>query len=224
MARLQHWPAFLRSPRFWVIGVVAVVGLALLYQQVDPKAVRATAAGLNGGVAFLLLLILPLMGFPVSVLHVAAGVRFGVLSGLGLVWLSILLQLLASFVLVRWQRRFFARRLKSVIARLPHGAHVPVTFFMMLVPGVPYFAKNYSLPLVGVPFRTYLGICLPVHAAHSCLAVLLGGQSHELTPGRVWMIAAYAAVLLATSWWALRRLRTALGDPPPAANGRKQSA
>ncbi len=207
-----------------MIAVLAVGGLALLYHQVDLEVVRTSAARLNGVAAFLLLAVLPLVGFPASVLHVAAGIRFGVPLGLALVWLSILLQLLASYALVHWQRAFFNRRFKSVRAQIPRGAHVPVTVFTMLIPGAPYFAQNYTLPLIGVPLRLFLSICLPMHAARSSVAVIFGGQSHQLTPGRGLLILAYAAVILTASWWALRRLRTTLGDRPPTGSGRKQPA
>ena len=196
----------------------------LLYHKVDLESVRETAQKLPGWVAFLLLTVLPLVGFPASVLHVATGIRFGVGLGLVLVWCSILLQLLASYGLVHWNRKFFERRFKAVRDRIPKGAHAPVTVFTMLIPGAPYFAQNYTLPLIGVPFRIYLGICLPMHCARSSIAVILGGQTHNLTPGRVLGMVAYAAVILTASWWALRRLKTTLGDQSPAENGRKQPA
>lgn len=220
----KRWPAFLRSPRFWIIIVVVIAGLILLHHEVDLETVRGKAAELPGGLAFLLLTVLPLVGFPASVLHVVAGVRFGIPLGLALVWLSILLQLLASYALVHWKRRFFERRFKSVREKIPAGAHAPVTVFTMLIPGAPYFAQNYTLPLIGVPLRLYLGICLPMHAARSSIAVIFGGQSHQFTLGRVLLMVAYCAVILTASWWALRRLQTTLGDQRRAGNGRKQPA
>lgn len=207
-----------------MIIAVVIAGLALLYGQLDLEAVRAKAQQLNGGVAFILLTLLPLLGFPASPLHVAAGVRFGVPMGLALVWLSIFLQMLASYGLVHWQRRFFERRFKKIRERIPAGAHVPVTIFTMLIPGAPYFAQNYTLPLLGVPLRLFLGICLPMHAARSVIAVVLGGQSHQLTLGWGLLMLAYATLILSVSWWAFRRIRAALGDQPPAGSGRKQPA
>lgn len=207
-----------------MIALLVVVGLALLYHQVDIDSVRAKAEELPGWVCFLLLIGLPLVGFPANVLHVGAGLRFGVPLGLTLVWLSILLHLLISYSLVHWNRAFFARHFKSIRQKIPKGAHAPVTVFTMLIPGAPYFAQNYTLPLIGVPLRLYLGICLPMHAARSTVAVILGGQSHGLTLGRALGLLAYAALILTASWWALRRLKTTLGHRSPAAGGRKQPA
>ncbi len=222
--RPKQWPAFFRSTRFWVIAVLVIAGLVLLHQKFDLEVVRSKAAELNGGLAFFLLTVLPLVGFPASVLHVVAGMRFGIPLGLALVWLSILLQLLASYALVHWRRSFFARQFKSVRDKIPPGAHAPVTVFTMLIPGAPYFAQNYTLPLIGVPLRLYLGICLPMHGARSSIAVIFGGQSHQLTLGRVLLMVAYGAVILTASWWALRRLQTTLGDQRRAGSGRKQPA
>jgi uncharacterized membrane protein YdjX (TVP38/TMEM64 family) len=221
---LRHWPAILHSTRFWVVTVLVIAGLVLLYHRIDLDLVRAKAEELPGWLCFVLLIVLPLIGFPANVLHVGAGLRFGVPLGLTLVWVSILLHLLISYGLVHGNRAFFARHFKSIRQKIPKGAHAPVTVFTMLIPGAPYFAQNYALPLVGVPLRLYLGICLPMHAARSTVAVILGGQSNDFTPGRVLALVAYAALILGASWWALRRLKTSLGHRSPAANGRKQPA
>lgn len=206
------------------MGVVAVAGLALLYHQVDIEQVRTKAGELPGWLCVLLLFGLPLVGFPATALHVGAGVRFGVPLGLALVWLSILFHLLASYGLVHWHRNFFACRFKSIREKIPQGAHAPVTLFAILIPGAPYFAQNYVLPIIGVPLRIYLGIALPIHAVRSTVSVIFGGQSHDLTAGRGLVLLAYAALILLASWWALRRLKMALANQPPAAGGQKQPA
>ncbi len=207
-----------------MIAVLVIVGLLVLTFNVELETVRTMAARLPGWLAFVLLTVLPLVGFPVSVLHVVAGLRFGIPLGLALVWSSILLQLLASHGLVHWRRDFFERHFKRVRDQVPAGAHLPVTVFTMLVPGVPYVAKNYTVPLLGVPLRLFLSVGLPMHAARSALAVLLGAQSHELTPGRVLMIVAYGVSILGVSWWVLRRLQAKLGVRPPKGNGPRRRA
>ena len=218
----KRWPPLLRTGRFWVIVGVTVTALILLNREFDLKTVHSMAARMNGALAFFLLTVLPMVGFPASVLHVVAGMRFGIPLGLALVNLSILLQMLASFALVHWQRKFFAARFKSVRKKIPPGSHVAVTVFTMLIPGAPYFAQNYVVPLLGVPLRIYLGIGLPMHAARTIIAVVFGDQSDQLTLGRGLLMLAYTALVLLASWWALRRLQTKLGDQPPVENGLKQ--
>ncbi len=214
----------LRSWKTWVIGVPAIIGFILLCRSIDIPAVHTQAERLNGFVAFVLLTLLPLVGFPVTILHVTAGIRFGVTWGLILVALSILLQLLASYGLVQWRKKYFERKFKTLREQIPPGAHGAVTLFTLLLPGVPYFAKNYVLPLVGVPLRTYLLWCLPIHIARASVAVIFGDESDHLTPTRIALMAVYAASVLTASWWAYRRMKAQVADQPPKAGGRKKHA
>src|SRR5687768_2802016 len=143
------------------IGIIAVVFgaiAALLYSKVDIETVHARADDFNGFIAFALLVVLPLFGFPASLLHVAAGIRFGAGLGLALVSLSILIQLFASYGIVRlWRDRLEKSRwLKRLRERIPGGAHASVCTFGVLLPGAPYAAINLVLPLLGVPLRTFI--------------------------------------------------------------------
>lgn len=199
-----------RSRRFWLMAGAALVLLALAgyaYGKLDVAALHEATKTLNGPMVFILMTILPLLGFPVGVLHILAGIRWGVGTGLALTIVSIFLQLLASYGLVRLFGSFFARRLEKVRERIPEGAHGSVTVFTLLLPGMPYFAKNYVLPLIGVPLHTYLLWCFPIHAVRSVAGVAFGEFSEELTPGKILAFAAYAAAVGGTCALAFRRLR-----------------
>ena len=226
--RLPRLPRLADLPwaRIAVTVVVASAIAALLYSRIDMAAVHAQAARLNGGLAFALLVLLPLVGFPASVLHVAAGIRFGALLGWGLVALSILLQLLASYALVRcWRPRFErARWLRKIRNRIPPGAQPSVCVFTVLLPGAPYAAINYVLPLLGTPLRTFLLCAWPLHALRSTVTVVFGDQSAHLTAARLAVLLAYAVTILSASWWMYRRLQSRFANPPPAAGGRKPRA
>jgi uncharacterized membrane protein YdjX (TVP38/TMEM64 family) len=204
------------------VGVVA----ALFHRVIDIDAVHAEADRLPAGVVFALLLILPLFGFPVSLLHVAAGIRFGVALGLAVVALSILLQLLASYAIVRRWRKYFerARWVAKLRRRLPHGAHASVSVFTVLLPGAPYSAINYVLPLLGVPLRTFLLCAFPIHTLRSTVTVTFGDQSDQLTAGRLAVLLVYALLIVGAMWWAYHRLQSRLSGPPPAGGDRKQPA
>ena len=213
-----------RPPWRAIVTAAAVLAvIAFLYHRIDLQAVHAFAARINGLAAFALLTVLPLVGFPVSVLHVAAGIRFGFGLGLALVALALLLQLLASYGLVHLWPGLFARRLDRIRRRIPPGSHVAVCFFTLLLPGVPFFVQNYTLALLGVPLRTYLLCCLPLDVLRALITVGLGGQSTRLTPLRLSILGGYGILLGAASWWAYRRLRRQLADRPPAAGGPTRS-
>lgn len=194
-----------------IVSALLVLGVlgALLYSQIDVHEVHRQAARLPAAAAFALLTVLPLVGFPASLLHIAAGIRFGAPLGLALVSLSIALQLLASYAIVhRWRDRFERSRwLAKVRQRVPKGAHASICIFTVLLPGAPFAAVNYVLPLLGVPLRIYLLCCLPLHTLRSTITVVFGDQSDELTPARLAALAAYAVLILGASWWMFRRLR-----------------
>lgn len=209
--------------RLVAVAVLILAGLAVLSHYITIDMVHEHADRLDGFVAFVLLTVLPLVGFPVSVLHVAAGIRFGTGLGFALVATSIILQLLASYVLVHSFRRKFSKRLAPVQEKIPRGAHSAMCLFAMLIPGVPYFAKNYVLPLLGVPLSTYLMVCAPVHMVRSSVAIFLGDKSDDLTPGRIVALVIYFSATVFASWWMFRRLRSQMkksGSLPPAARAR----
>lgn len=218
---------FKRRP--WLRHVLAVlgligVGLFFLYREVDLPALQARAMEWNAGLVFALLALLPLVGFPVNVLHVTAGLRFGFALGMTLVALSILFQLVASYAIVHVWHDTFARHLAGVRKRIPRAAHSTVCLFTLLLPGVPYFIQNYTLVLIGVPFRIYLSRCLPLHILRAVLTVGLGQQAGRFTRGGLAALAGYWVLVLCASWWTYRRLRRQLADQPAAADGRTQPA
>lgn len=205
-------------------AVLGCVALAFAYRFIDIAAIHRRAEGLNGALVFVLMTVLPLFGFPVTVTHAVAGMRFGLPLGLALVAVSIALQLLLSYALVKALPGFFAKRLGGIRRRLPRAAHTPLTIFTMLLPGVPYFAQNYVLPLVGVPLAPYLLWGLSIHVARSVVGVAFGDFSDNLTPARLAGFGAYLVAIMVGCAWSLRRLRAQMKDRPPAGDDRKRPA
>jgi uncharacterized membrane protein YdjX (TVP38/TMEM64 family) len=205
-----------------VVGAIS----AVLYSQVEIETIHREAARFNGALAFGLLVLLPLVGFPASLLHVAAGIRFGAPLGLALVSLSILIQLLTSYAVIRiWRHRFERTRwVARIRERIPEGAHASVCIFTLLLPGVPYAAINYVLPIVGVPLRIFLACAWPLHTLRSTVTVVFGDQSAHLTAARLAILLAYALMIVGASWWTYRRLQSRFEGPPRVAGDRKQRA
>jgi uncharacterized membrane protein YdjX (TVP38/TMEM64 family) len=227
--RTSRSPLRLRELPWGKFAIFALVlaGIAVLvYKEFGIEAIHAEAERLNGGVAFALLVILPLLGFPASLLHVAAGMRFGAVLGLALVSLSIVTQLLVSYTVVHfWRQRFeSARWVKKIRDRLPHGAHASVCVFAVFLPGAPYAAINYTLPLIGVPLRTFILCAWPLHTLRSTVTVAFGDQSAHLTATRLAVLLAYALTILGASWWTYRRLKSQFEGPQSAAGDRKRRA
>lgn len=202
--------------------VLLAVGLFLWFRGSQTLlALHGWAVGIDGGLLFLALTVLPLVGFPVSVLHAAAGAKFGLMTGLLLVGVSIALQLAASYAIVWVAPRFFARRFDWLRRKLPPTTHRSLTVFTMLLPGAPYFAQNYVLPVVGVPLGIFFAYSFPIHFGRSVVGVIFGEWSGDMTSGRVAMLAVYAVGVTITCGLAFRRLRARLRNQQPAAGGPK---
>lgn len=197
-------------------------GIFVVVRWVDLSAVREWIVGLDPVVLIVLLILLPLVGFSVRLLHIAAGIRFGATWGMVIVSASILIQLLASFAIVRrWGERFERMRwVQRLRERIPQGAHGGVTLVALLLPGAPFTAINYVLPLVGVPLRTFLLTAWPIHTLRSTVSVVFGEVSAELTPAKVAWLAAYALAMAGASWWTYRRIQSRSETRRPAEDDR----
>lgn len=198
--------------QFIMIGcaVAALTTLVLVYRHLDLEAIHAKAESVNGGVVFAAMAVLPLVGFPVSVVHAVAGLRFGLGLGCLLVAVCTLLQLLAAYGLVKLMPGFFERKLEPLRRRIPNGAHSPVTLFTMLLPGVPYFSQIYVLPLIGVPLRTFLMWSLPISVARSIVGVTFGDIVDHLTPLKLAGFGCYLVGIILLCAFAFRKLRRAM--------------
>lgn len=199
--------------------VLAVGGWWWARGRTDLQVLHAHALEFNGALVFLALVLLPLAGFPVSVLHAIAGAKFGVVWGLVLVGVSIALQLVASYGIVRLAPEFFARRFEWLRQRLPPATHRALTVFTMLLPGAPYVAQNYVLPVVRVPFGIYFGYGLPLHFGRAIIGVVFGEWAGDMTGRRTLAFVVYSVLITLTCAWAFRRLRARLNSPRPAAGG-----
>ncbi len=187
--------------------LAAAILLFVFRKHLRIDEIRARIEELDGPALFAALTILPLLAFPVTPLHVIVGVRFGWMAGLLLIALSVVLQHILAWAAVRVAPHFFEQRLANVRKRIPKSTHVPVTVFTALIPGVPYVATIYVLPLIGVPFPIYLLISGSLHTVRSIVSVAFGDMSEHLTPARIAYLVIYTIVISGTSAWLFRRLR-----------------
>ncbi|HTL67296.1 MAG TPA: hypothetical protein VL200_06520 [Lacunisphaera sp.] len=209
-------PGRSRPIRLVVIAAVIVVVLVWFRGRLGLVMLHDWAQRANAGLVVSALLLLPLVGFPVSVMHALTGARFGLEHGMELVGASIAVQLLASYGVVHAAPRFFARRFAWLRERLPPATHRPLTLFTMFLPGAPFFAQNYVLVLAGVPFRIFFFYCLPIHFGRSLIGVIFGEWSGHLTPARLAVLGGYALVVMLVCALSFRRLRARWHSRPPA--------
>lgn len=210
----------LTTRRVVIIGAILVSAVALIWfrDQLDLKTLHDHAGEFNPFAVVLGLIVLPLFGFPVSLAHAITGAKFGLPLGLMFVGISIALQLCASYGIVRLFPNFFARRFEWLRRRLPPATHRSLTLFTMLLPGAPYFAQNYTLPVAGVPFAIFFCYSSPINFARSIVGVIFGEWSGDMTAGRVAMFVTYTITITLACAFAFRRLRAQLRNRPPAEN------
>lgn len=208
-----------------VLAILAVIGAFFYFRdQLDLKRLHDHAHDFNAAAVLLALTFLPLLGFPVSVLHAIAGAKFGLGLGMVYVALSIAVQICLSYGIVRLAPNFFARRFDWLRKKLPPTTHRSLTLFTLLLPGAPYFAQNYVLAVTQVPFRIFFGYALPINCARSSIGVIFGEWSGHMTPGRIAVIVVYNVTIMLFCGLAFRRLRAQLQNRPPEENGPTQPA
>ncbi len=182
--------------------VASVVGIAALFALIThfgggdrwkemmhslPPAILLTAFAL-----------LPLTGFPVTLLLLAVGARFGFWAGLGLTAAATAVHLVASYPLSSIFRRPVTALLKKAgwtLPRLDRRSAWPFSTWLALAPGLSYSLKNYTPALAAVPFSIYFITYYPIHMFTAVLGLLLGGATMNFSWPVAAGLAGYAIVM-----------------------------
>ncbi|ATC65471.1 hypothetical protein CMV30_16810 [Nibricoccus aquaticus] len=149
---------------------------------------KEAITGLPVPVLLLCLVVLPLTGFPVSLMLVAVGARFGFWQGLAAAAAAIPIHLALSYPLSGLFRRPITAMVTKAgwsLPKLDRETAWPFTTWLAFVPGVSYTLKNYTPPLAGVPFRIYFLAFYPVHLCTAVLGLLIGGATMHFS----WLLA-----------------------------------
>jgi len=224
---LRTFSEFMLTPRriaLLIAVALALVACIVFRDQLTLRNLHAHAQETNPAMVVFCLFTLPLLGFPVSVMHAVTGAKFGLPLGMTYVGLSIVFQLFASYGIVRLAPEFFAERFAWLRKKLPPATHGPLTLFTLLLPGAPYFAQNYVLAIARVPFWLFFRYAFPIAFGRSLIGVVFGEWSGHMTPGRITVFVLYTAAITLICGLAFRRLRARLQSPPRAGNGRTRYA
>lgn len=187
---------------WWLIAAVAVALVAAVviffaadfeldWSRVTNFWARVTQfiASLEPAFVLPLMALLPVVGFPISVVYLVAGARFGpVWGGVVVAGVTAVHLALSHAVATRFFRgpitRFVERKGKH-LPNIPKDEHAAVAVVGSLAPGLPYVLRNYMLAISGIPLRTYFWICLPIYVARSYVTILLGDLSSAPSGGRL---------------------------------------
>lgn len=197
------------------------LGFAAWLWRDETRALAQQTMTLGPWPAFAALVVLPLVGFPLSVLALAAGLRFGLGPALLLLAPAIVFHLVFGYAV---GRRWLAAPLQRGLARYtftlpraPAGEAFSVALLVNLVPGPPYAAKIYLLALSDLPFRAYFFAGLGATLLGVSSAILAGDFVRTLSPLRGGVFAVYFVLISFLTHRLIRRLRRRAVPPASAA-------
>lgn len=162
-----------------LIVAVLVVVVVIQYPDLLPKVESTLRQSTPLPVFLLLFALLPLVGFPISVLCVMAGARLGLGWGLAVLVLLMPLHLAGTLAISRLLRTTLSRMLDKrgiSLPQLPDKGRISWMTLFSLIPGLSYTIKNYVLCLAGVKLRDLLLVVWPVQALQCAPLVLVGGS------------------------------------------------
>ena len=215
-----------------VLGGAAVLA-ALVFAGGAARPLLASFAqaisrsGRLGAPAFVAGYVLACIAFvPGAVLTLAAGVLFGLVRGVVLVFLGAILGSTAAFLIARHlARQAVAKRLErdprfAAIDRAVAREGLKIVFLLRLSPVVPFNLLNYALGLTSVSLRDYLiagagmlpGTVLYVSygTALGNLAQIASGVHPPPGRGSAALLAAGLAATILAAWFIARAARAAL--------------
>lgn len=188
------------------VAIVLAAWYAVMHRgDLNREALVAYGKGLPAGWFMAAFLVLPLVGFPISVFLLLAGVRFGLGGGMAVCAAGILFHHVAAFRLTHGLfRERLRRRLESAGHAAPSirpGHRAWLTALFAALHGPPYIAKLYLWALTDVPFRIYLGVGAPVYIGFCLLPVGAGSAVMNWNPAWIYGLVAVSAVFVAAGFW-----------------------
>jgi uncharacterized membrane protein YdjX (TVP38/TMEM64 family) len=198
-----------------LFSVLVFMGISFaIYSTVDLQRLQRVLESCDGGRVFVFIAILPLFGFPVSVLQILAGAKFGIGMGFLVSTLSIFVHMFGMYWIGRsFMRRplewYLARR-KHHLPQVPQGENRSFAFLMTLLPG-SYALKNYVMVIGGTPLRTLLWVCLPVYALRAIFGIYFGHFSTQPTMFRTFVLIGNTILITIVSAYLVKRLRRRWG-------------
>jgi uncharacterized membrane protein YdjX (TVP38/TMEM64 family) len=158
--------------------------------------------------------VLPVFGFPLSVVLLLAGVRFGLGWGMVLATAGTFFHHFAAFYIAHGSFRDSVRlRLERAGRKIPPIKEKHRIWFTMLfaaIHGPPYAAKLYLLALTDVPFRIYLWAGAPVYILFCFVTVGAGSAVTTFNPTWIYILTGVMVALLLAGYLLRKRFGAAI--------------
>jgi len=190
--------------------------LAIKYEYFQ-TAISLIDKGMSTGLFIALMVILPLVGFPISIFLIMGGIKFGIFYFI-LIWVLVLpFHTLIGYYLARWVRnpleRFLSDKMGYRIPKIPENGNAIYSFLFLAIPGIPYAGKNYMLPLAGVPFRYCVLMSCIVQGALGIPFIVLGKSAAEMNLTLFYITLFFFVVGYIVLGWLKNKYRDKVPEP-----------
>jgi uncharacterized membrane protein YdjX (TVP38/TMEM64 family) len=167
-----------------VIILLATAAYIIHYYEPSLILTEYLSRRIHPGIFITLMLVLPLLGVPIGIFLVLVGIKFGIVQGLLLSALIMPCHMALTYYLVHsFLRNWITTLLKPYkvsIPKLRNDQNRWHAFVFMLIPGLPYVAKNNLLALAEMPFVPYMVINWTAQFGLSIPFIILGSAIMEM--------------------------------------------
>lgn len=198
-----------------LLALAAIAWFLIAHRgELNRETLVAYGQGLHPAWFIAAFLILPLVGFPISVFLLLAGVRFGISGGMVVAAIAVFFHHFAAY---RLAHGLFRDRVRHRLARAGHAIppidpkhRIWFTALFAAIHGPPYAPKLYLLALTDIPFRIYFWVGAPIYLAFCILPVGAGSAVMNFNPTWLYIIVAASVLLLLGGYWLKRRYGAAM--------------
>lgn len=182
----------------------------LHHHDISQEAIIAFGERIHTAWFLILFFILPLLGFPLSILLVLAGIRFGFAGGMAASAVAVFFHNFTAYHIChgffRDPMRNFLERAGYAIPPISPGHRVRLTALFTAIHGPPYFAKLYLLALTDIPFLIYFWVGAPVYLIFCVIPVGAGSAATQFDATWIYAIITALAIFSLGGYWLRRRI------------------
>ncbi len=162
------------------------------------------------------MLVLPMVGVPMSLFLFLLGLKFGMTHGLVILGIIMPLQILVAYGAARIFRTaveaYLVVKKGYYIPRIPSDRALVFSIFFLAFPGVPYAPKLYMLPLAAVPFNYCFWLNWAIQGTLAVPFVMLGKSAADMSAVFFGLTLAVFLLLILVLRWVRKRYRKGV-DP-----------
>lgn len=199
-----------RKHSWKLIAAILLIAITAWYiyghhQEWSRERIMAYGKGLPVGWFLFAFAVLPLLGFPISILLVLMGIRFGMGWGMAIAAGGVAIHHVAAFYLTHgWFRTKLRQKLEASgygIPKIDEKRRVWYTILFAAIHGPPYALKLYLLALTEIPFRIYFLAGAPIYWLFCLVPIGAGSAVMSFDPTWVYILITAMALLTFGGHW-----------------------